>query len=51
MEAKSIADVPNEVIEKFIMVHLCYNDLLSFGSIGIPRIKQIAENVIEKRRE
>ena len=41
MEAKSIADVPNEVIEKLIMVHLWSNDVRSFGSIGIKRIKQI----------
>ena len=48
-EDKSITDLPNEVIEKCIMVYLSFNDLRSFGSIGIERFKQMAENVIEKR--
>ena len=51
MEAKSFIDIPNEVIEKSIMVYLSVNDLRSFGRIGIERIKQMAEDVIEKRRE
>ena len=44
-------DVPNEVIEKSLMVYLSLNDLRSFSRIGIERFKQMAENVIEKRRE
>ena len=48
---KSITDLPNEVIEKSIMVFLTFNDLRAFGGIGIERFKQMAEDVIEKRRE
>ena len=51
METKYFIDIPNEVIEKSIMVYLSVNDLRSFGRIGIERIKQMAEDVIEKRRE
>ena len=50
-EDKSITDLPNEVIEKCFMVYLSVNDLNSFGRIGIERFKQMAEDVIEKRRE
>jgi len=51
MEAKSFSDIPNEVIKKFIMVYLSDDDLWSFGSVGIERFKQMAEDVIEKRRK
>ena len=50
-EDKSITDLPNEVIDKCVMVYLSVNDVRSFGSIGIERFKQMAYNVIEKRRE
>ena len=48
---KSITDIPIEVIEKCFMVYLSVNDLRSFGTIGNERFKQMAEDVIEKRRE
>ena len=48
VEGKPITDVPNEIIEKFIMVHLSAKDVRSFGNIGIKRFKEISENVIEK---
>ena len=53
MDAKAvtITDLPNEVIEKCIMVYLSDNDLRSFGSIGIERIKQMSEDIIKKRSE
>jgi hypothetical protein len=44
-------NIPNEVIEKSLMVYLSCNDLRIFGRIGIERFKQMAENVIDKRRE
>jgi hypothetical protein len=43
METKSITDLPNEVIEKYIMVYLDFNALCSIGSIGIERFNQMAE--------
>ena len=42
MEAKSITDVPNEVIQKFIVIHLSSTDVCSFGLTGVIRFKQIA---------
>ena len=51
MKAKCFTDIPNEVIEKFIMVYLSVNDLRSFGCVGIERVKEMAENVFEKRRK
>jgi hypothetical protein len=52
MESKTIiTDLPNEVIDKCILVCLSFKDLRSFGRIGIERFKQMAEDVIEKRRE
>ncbi len=49
METKSITDVPNEIIEKLIAVHLSNYDLSSFGRTGIPRFEKLAEDIIEKR--
>ena len=49
MDIKSIIDLPNEVIEKFLMVFLSSNDVCSFGMTGIKRFKEIAEAVLEKR--
>ena len=51
MEAKTIVALPNEVIQKNIMVYLSVNDLRSFGRIAIEGFKEMAEAVIEKRRE
>ena len=51
MEAKTITNLPNEVIEKQIMVYLSVNDLNALARIDIERFKQMAEDVIEKRRE
>ena len=45
----TMEDLPNEVIEKCIMACLDFNDLHSFGSIGIGEFKEMAENVIKKR--
>ena len=50
-EDKSITDLPNEVIDKCVMVYLSVNDVRSFGSIGIERFRHMADNIIEKRRE
>ena len=50
-EVKFITDLPNEVIDKCVMVYLSDDDVRSFGSIGIERFKQMAENLLEKRRE
>ena len=49
MNAKSITDLPNEVIVKNIMVYLSFNDLRSLGSIGIKGFKEMAEDVIKRR--
>ena len=35
MGAKSITDLPNEVIDKTLMAYLSVNDLRSFARIGI----------------
>jgi hypothetical protein len=51
MEVKSITDLPNEIIQKFIMVHLASTDVHSFSMTGVKRFKQIAEDELEKRRE
>ena len=50
MEVKSVTDVPNQVIQKFIMVHLSSHDVCSFGMTGTKRFKQIADDVLEKIR-
>ena len=49
MEVKSITDVPNEVIQKYIMMYLTSNDVCSFGRTGVKRFKEVAEDVLEKR--
>ena len=49
--SKSISDVPNEVIQKFILVHLSCTDLRSFGMTGCKRFKVIADDVLGKRRK
>ena len=49
MSVKSIIDLPNEIIEKFLMVYLSSNDVCSFGMTGVKYFKQIAENVLENR--
>ena len=49
MDIKSIIDLPNEVIEKFLMVYLPSNDVSSLGMIGIKRFKELSEVVLEKR--
>ena len=45
----SIIDLPNEIIEKFILVHLPNKDVCSFGNTGVKHFKNIADNVLEKR--
>ena len=49
MSAKSIIDLPNEIIEKLLTVYLSSNDVCSFGMTGVKHFKQIAENVLENR--
>jgi len=49
MEVKSITDIPNEIIQKYIMKHLSSNDVCSFGRTGVKRFKGMAEDVLEKR--
>ena len=49
MRSTSITDVPNEVIQKSILMRLDSHDVSSFGMTGIDRFEQIAEDVIEKR--
>ena len=51
MEVKSIKDVPNEVIQKNIMVYLSNYDVKSFGMTGSKRFKVIADDELEKRRK
>ena len=51
MEVKSIEDVPNELIQKFILVHLSSDDVNSFGMTGCRRFKVIADDVLDKRRK
>ena len=48
---KSIADVPNEVIQKFILVHLSSADVRAFGMTGCKRFKVISDDVLDKRRK
>ena len=50
IKVKSITDVPNEVIQKLILIHLSSDDVCSFGMTR-KRFKQIADEVIEKRSE
>ena len=47
----SIADVPNEVIQKYILVHLSSADVKAFSMTGCKRFKVIADDVLEKRRK
>ena len=49
MEVKSMPDVPNEIIQKNILVHLCSDDVRSFG-VTCVRFKAIGEDVLKKRR-
>ena len=51
MAVKSIIDLPNEVIETFLTIYLSSNDVRSFGMIGNKRFKQMANDVLEKRRK
>ena len=51
MEVKSIHDVPNEIIQKFILVHLSSDDVRCFGKAGCIRFMLIANDVLEKRRK
>ena len=49
MDVKSISDLPNEVIEKFLMIYLSNNDVIAIGMTGIKRFKDLAHAVLEKR--
>ena len=49
MATKDILDLPNEVIEKYVLARLSSKDVYSFGSTGNKRFKLIADNVLQKR--
>ena len=51
MDIKSLENLPNEIIIKNVLVHLSSKDVLSFGMTGNDRFKELAENVIKKRRK
>ena len=51
LKAEFINDVPNEVIQKNIMVYLSYDDVRSFSMTGRKRFKVIADDELEKRRK
>lgn len=51
MEVKSITDISDEVIRKFIMIYLSSNDVFHFGMTGDTRFKQLAEDVMKHRGE
>ena len=49
MDVTSINDLPNEIIENFLMIYLSPNDVFSFGMTGTKRFKEIADITLEKR--
>ena len=49
VNAKSIIDLPTEVIEKYLLIYLSNSDVGSFGNTGNKRFQQIANLVLRKR--
>ena len=49
MGTKDINDLPNEVIEKFVLIYLSSKDVDSFGLTGSQRFKRIANSCLQKR--
>jgi len=49
METTSFIDLPNEIIEKHLLVYLSLKDVYSFGMTGNKRFKEVARDVIESR--
>ena len=48
-ENKQIMDLPNELIEKYVLVYLSSKDVQSVGMAGNARFKKVAENVLKRR--
>ena len=48
-ESKQIMDLPNELIEKYVLVYLSSKDVQSVGKAGNARFKKVAENVLKRR--
>ena len=46
---RSITDLPNEIIEKYILSHLSSKDAQAFGMSGNHRFEEIKNNVIDER--
>ena len=49
MNEKSIVDVPNEILEKYVLNHLSNTDVKSFKNVGCTRFMEISSNVINSR--
>ena len=49
MNEKSIIDVPNEILEKYVLNHLSNADIKSFENVGYKRFMEISSNVIRSR--
>jgi hypothetical protein len=49
MEPTSIIDLPNEIIEKHLLVYLSLKDVHSFGMAGNKRFRELACDVLESR--
>ena len=48
MHTKSLVDLPNEVIEKYLLVYLSNSDIRAFSKTGNKRFERISERVLEK---
>ena len=51
MSHTSLIDLPNEIIEKSLLVHLGCKDVTALGMVGIKRFEQIVSRVMKKRRK
>ena len=46
---RTILDLPNEVLQKYVIKHLSGDDLKSFASTGIQRFNALAKDELLKR--
>ena len=44
-----IADLPSEVIEKYLLIYLSNDDIRSFSKTGNKRFEKISKTVLDKR--
>ena len=49
-EQKSILDLPDEILEDYVMPSLSHNDLVSLIKVGERRLRDCSKKTIAKRR-